>query len=466
MKKISKTLLMSMLGLSLALTPFAASNTLAAGDTTAPSAPSNVSAALNVGGQIFLTWAPSTDNVGVTGYTILRNSSVLANTASTSYIDTSVSPNTTYSYTVLSFDAAGNISSASNTVSISTEVSTDTTPPSAPTNLTASAISDKQIDLAWTEASDNVSVTGYMIIRNNSILANTANNSYSDLSVQPSTNYSYSVMAFDAAGNISPVSNVASATTNASPIDINAPSVPMNLVASAISTSQIDLSWTASTDDVGVIAYNIYRDNNLIATSTANTFSDTGLSPATVYSYSVSAYDAAANVSAMSVSVSASTLTVTETNDIIPPSTPSNLSATVASSSSTQVNLDWTASTDNVGVLGYAIIRTKTKTNNGVSLSSLNNNKFIKASDYKIFISKTNSFTDNTAQNNNSYTYQVLAFDISGNLSGLSNAATITLGNPSSNNQGKSEDHKNDHSENKEHRNKEKNNNHHSGQDD
>jgi parallel beta-helix repeat protein len=89
--------------------------------------------------------------------------------------------------------------------------------------------------------------------------------------------------------------------------DTEDPSVPQNLQATAVSSSQIDLSWSASTDNVGVTGYNIYCGGNYLD-STANTsYSDTGLDPDTTYSYTVSAYDAAENESNVSVSDSATT---------------------------------------------------------------------------------------------------------------------------------------------------------------
>jgi len=90
--------------------------------------------------------------------------------------------------------------------------------------------------------------------------------------------------------------------------DTNAPTVPTNLSATAVSTSQINLSWTASTDDTAVTAYRVFRDSVFIATSTVASYSDTGLSPSTTYSYTVSALDASYNESAQSASAQATTL--------------------------------------------------------------------------------------------------------------------------------------------------------------
>jgi len=89
--------------------------------------------------------------------------------------------------------------------------------------------------------------------------------------------------------------------------DTQAPTTPTNLSATAISSSQINLSWTASTDNVGVTGYRIYRGGTQIGTAATNSYSNTGLSPSTSYSYTVAAYDAAGNVSGQSASASATT---------------------------------------------------------------------------------------------------------------------------------------------------------------
>ena len=86
------------------------------------------------------------------------------------------------------------------------------------------------------------------------------------------------------------------------------PTVPTNLSATAVSSSQINLAWTASTDNVGVTGYRIFRGGPQTGTSATTTFADTGLAANTQYSYTVLAYDAAGNVSGQSASASATTL--------------------------------------------------------------------------------------------------------------------------------------------------------------
>ncbi len=110
--------------------------------------------------------------------------------------------------------------------------------------------------------------------------------------------YWYGLQAVDSAGNIgyepAPIRVVVSTA------DTTPPSAPTNLSVTVVSTSQINLSWTASTDNAGVTSYRIYRGGTQIAISTTTSYQNTGLSPSTAYTYTVAAYDAAGNVSGQS----------------------------------------------------------------------------------------------------------------------------------------------------------------------
>jgi chitodextrinase len=188
--------------------------------------------------------------------------------------------------------------------------SADTTPPSVPGGLAATMISSSQINLSWTASTDNVGVAGYKVYRNGTQIATTATTSYSNTGLTASTTYSHTIAAYDSAGNTSAQSAPVSATTLAA-TDTTAPSVPTGLTATAASSSQTNLSWTASTDNVGVAGYRIYRGGTQIATTTGTTYSDTGLTASTTYTYTVAAYDAAGNTSAQSTAASATTTATT-----------------------------------------------------------------------------------------------------------------------------------------------------------
>jgi len=186
-----------------------------ASDTQAPTAPTNLAATPSAG-RVSLTWSASTDDVGVTGYRVVRDGATIATVGgtTTSYGDTSVAASTTYTYVVRAFDAAGNTSDVSNTASATTPpASGDTQAPTAPTGLSATAAAG-QASLAWGASTDNVGVTGYRVVRDGTTIATVGGTtrSYVDTSVAPATTYFYVVHAFDAAGNTSDPSNTASAT--------------------------------------------------------------------------------------------------------------------------------------------------------------------------------------------------------------------------------------------------------------
>jgi len=211
----------------------------------------------------------------------------------------------------------------------------DVTPPSAPTNLEASAVAPNQINLTWTASTDDVSVKGYKIYQDGALIATiAASTSYSDTTVQPSTTYSYTVAAYDAGLNPSPQSNTATATT---PADTSPPSTPTNLTATNVAATQVDLSWTASTDNVGVTAYKVFRDGAEIGTSALPSYSDTTVQPTTSYSYWVVAVDGSNNTSGPSDTVNVTTPAPPTTMNFIPTSdtfVQSNLPSTNFGSSS------------------------------------------------------------------------------------------------------------------------------------
>ena len=195
--------------------------------------------------------------------------------------------------------------------------SADTQPPTAPSNLTATTASSSQINLAWTASTDDVGVTGYQVERcqgagctNFAQIATVSGTAYNNTGLTADTFYRYRVRATDAAGNLSPYSNVASAST-----DITPPTAPTALLATPSSSSQINLVWVAATDNVGVTGYLVERCQGLgctsfvqIATVTGTTYHDTGLAANTLYSYRVRATDLACNQGPYSNVATATTL--------------------------------------------------------------------------------------------------------------------------------------------------------------
>src|SRR5439155_23633669 len=179
------------------------------------------------------------------------------------------------------------------------------------------------IDQAWQAATDNVGVAGYTVYRNGSAVATLGPDvlAYADTGLDHGATYSYTVAAFDAAGNTSPQSSPASATT---PDDI-APTTPGGLSATATTSTSVTVSWTASSDNMAVTGYDVYRDGLLLATVGVNplTYADT-VSVGSTHSYTVDAFDAAGNHSATPAAV----MVTTPTSDTTPPTTPAGWTAT------------------------------------------------------------------------------------------------------------------------------------------
>src|SRR5437773_10045611 len=182
----------------------------------------------------------------------------------------------------------------------------DTIAPSTPTGLRALAASSSRINLSWSAATDNVGVIRYGVYRDGVRIAYIPGTSYASTGLSAATTYSYTVAAYDAAGNVSAPSAPLSVTT-LPPADTTAPTTPTGLAASAVTSTSLTLSWNASIDNIGVAGYAVYRNGTLAASPGGTSASITGLSASTTYSFTVSAFDAAGNVSALSAPLSVTT---------------------------------------------------------------------------------------------------------------------------------------------------------------
>lgn len=328
--------------------------TLTASDTTPPTIPANFNFTVyNTTGHA-MSWSASTDNVGVTGYRLERctgstctNFAQIAMPTTTSYTDLGLAAGTTYRYRVRAHDAAGNISAYSAIISRTTDPAQpppDTTVPSTPTGLFEDGANyGAGILLAWNPSTDNVGVVRYRIERctgstcTNFVQIGTwASNNYNDTEIVGGVVYRYRVRAEDAAGNLSGYSNIINVTAFSYP-DTTAPSAPTNLF-SQTSISSVNLSWTASTDNVGVVRYNIYRcrevsgvtgctDFPQVGQTTSTFYTDSNLLSGSVYRYRVRAMDAAGNLSASG--------TISVTISLVPPS---SSTASILSSIQEQLN--------------------------------------------------------------------------------------------------------------------------------
>jgi len=338
-----------------------------------PTPPSNLTATKISQTQINLAWVAPTDNGGelVTGYKIEEKvgtgtySVIVAHTGNTNtaYSRTGLTAGQTYTYRVSAINSVG----ASNTSNEASATQTLNVVPNAPTGLQAISASPTQINLSWNPPSNNggPSVTNYKIefrigSGSYSTLANTAATSYSHTGLTTGTTYTYRVSAINSVGT-SATSNEASAVPAKT-------LTPTGLTATAVSPTQINLSWIAPSETYGqsITGYKIER---VIAAGTyvtvventgkATTYSVTGLTTGTKYTFVVSGHFSMGGT-ARSNEASA-TPTATSTPPPTPPpattvpNSPSGLAATAVSS--TQINLSWTAPSNNGGstITGYKI---------------------------------------------------------------------------------------------------------------
>ncbi|HUS26098.1 MAG TPA: Ig-like domain-containing protein [Nevskiaceae bacterium] len=324
--KLDRTMFVS----DLSCTPTGTGDNCAVNDTSAPTvkitAPTD---GATVTGMVNVN-ATATDESGGSGVSKVEfyvNNAIKSSDTAAPYSyswDASAVANGTYSLTAKAYDVAGNISSTAISVAVK---NTDTQAPTVPTNVTAKADAFNKVTLTWKASTDNVGVSSYAILRNGSPLSPVLGTvtTFADTTVQASTAYQYQVIALDAANNSSAASTAASVTTPANTTaDTQPPSAPSNLTATAISASQINLSWSPSTDNVGVKDYDVYRaagsgSASKVGTVTPQsvptgspvnnilTYGDTGLSASTSYSYYIVAKDAAGNSSTKSTTATATT---------------------------------------------------------------------------------------------------------------------------------------------------------------
>ena len=186
--------------------------------------------------------------------------------------------------------------------------------------------------------------------------------------------------------------------TSTSTPDTEAPSTPTALTTSNITENNIDLSWTASTDNIGVTGYDVYQNGSLQTTVSSTTYQAAGLTANTAYSFYVIAKDAAGNAS----SQSATTNATTAAPDTTAPSAPTSLVA--SGTTDTATNLTWAASTDNVAVTSYDVLNGTTVIGNTANTT----------------------FAVSGLAQDTSYSFSVKAKDAAGNVSNESNVAAVT----------------------------------------
>ncbi len=222
--------------------------------------------------------------------------------------------------------------------------------PSRPTNLRVTATTAWSVSLAWHASSDNSPFTYYVQCSNGQTVAvpQTATTVTFTSGFQHRGTYSFFVYAVDAAGNRSQNSNTASATL---PRDTIAPTAPV-ITATAVGATYVVLSWS-STDDGPFVFYTVYKDGVLLNQLTSATSTTVYLlEPETSYTFTAQARDNGVNWSPMSEPLVVTTA-APDANDTTPPTTPTNLWGGGYNDGSTEFEVFWTASTDNVDPQEY-----------------------------------------------------------------------------------------------------------------
>ena len=309
------TLLAAAIGFALVVMPGAQADA----DTTPPTTPTGLRASMNCSAVLTLTWDASTDNVAVTGYEIFSEVStgtfaLATTTTTTSFTGRLIG----ITYKVRARDAAGNTSEFTPTVTAVPPPCPppDTQPPTTPGTPTAIITCGSAV-LRWTPSTDNYGVVAYEIYRASGTLG-----AFALVATTSTTTYNHSGVGFfrfqirarDTAGNFSAFTPAITVAVPACPNDTQPPTTPGSPAVSAATASTISLIWAASTDNLGVLEYDIWRAPGAsggtfgqVGTSTTTSFTDTGLAAGTTYRYQVRARDAAGNASAFSTAVTATT---------------------------------------------------------------------------------------------------------------------------------------------------------------
>ncbi len=323
-------------------------------DTTGPSTPADLVGVIEANGDVTLTWTASTDNVGVTGYTVTRNNVVIATVTDPTYL-VPAPPVDDHYYQVQAFDAAGNQSfqTPSTKITILPDVADDTTPPNTPRDLVGVIEASGDVTLTWTASVDNLAVAGYIVFRNGVEIARVTDPTHV-VPAPPAGDHWYQVRAFDAAANESfktPSTKITIAPLPAN--DVTPPNTPRDLLGAVEANGDVTLTWTPSVDNIAVAGYIVFRNGVEI-----NRVTDpTAVIPVPAVGdhwYQVRAFDAAGNESFKTPSTKI-TIAADPANDVTPPNTPRDLFGVIEANG--DVTLTWTPSVDNIAVTGYIVFR-------------------------------------------------------------------------------------------------------------
>lgn len=314
-------------------------------DVTPPTTPIFVTSTPVSTTEVRFQWWEALDNVGATGYRIYLGTSadqlqLVELVTEPTYTKGGLVPDTTIYFAVDAVDEAQNISERS--VTISGKSKADWQKPTVPTQVTAVAVSQSQIDLSWAPSTDDYKVYGYKVFASTSgfgfsFIGFSETTAWSHKNLPAGQKVYYRIEAIDHSSKGSGQSPTVSATTQS---NVSPPTQPSNLVATAVSDRQINLAWGPSEDDTGVQGYKIYRATGgggmvLVAFSEVTSWANPAvLAPNETYNYAVEAVDLNGNASQLSNVATATTFESPDTGDpaaaVIAPANGKTVSGTIA----------------------------------------------------------------------------------------------------------------------------------------
>ena len=326
-------------------------STAACPDTSPPTVPADVYQVNATSDSAYLEWSSATDDVGVVAYDVYDGGVRVGESSGTSFVLRGLACDSSRWVEVDAVDAAGN-HSARKGANASSSACPDTTPPTAPSSIAVSAATTSAISVSWSASSDANGVSSYAVYLNGSKTATSSGTSATLAGLACGTSYTIGVEAVDAAGNVSGRTGVSAATASCAPpppSDTAAPTVPGGLRVASSSPTSVSLAWSASTDNVGVSSYGVYRNGSSVVSVSATTATVGGLACGTSYRLEVDAVDAAGNRSTRS-GIDTATAGCTDT---VSPSAPGTVQASARGVSTLAVT--WGAASDNIGVTGYGV---------------------------------------------------------------------------------------------------------------
>ena len=300
-RKLSQLVAIMLLIVILVMTP-AISPASAAQDRKAPTTPTNLRVTGMTPYSVSLVWNPSTDNSGSLSYTICCanvSSETFPGPASSHVYRAGLEPGRSFTLRIVAFDAAGNYSKYSNTVTFT--LPRDTTPPTKPV-VSVTDVGPTHISLAWSSVDESPNMWFSVTMNGSPVLSGVRDTSATFGPLQPETAYTFTVQAHDFGGNSSPVSDPFTVTTEARDgNDTTPPTTPANFNGNSFDDGETWLSWDQSTDNVdpqSVIRYDVYVngvfDQSLLGGDSAVTYANGGVNN----TFDLIAVDAAGNQSA------------------------------------------------------------------------------------------------------------------------------------------------------------------------